>query len=48
MATAGPAIEADLPDALGGKTWFVLGVDARVPDDRNSGRFSQSLAGKQD
>jgi hypothetical protein len=26
----------------------VLGVDARVPDDRNGGRFSQSLVGKQD
>ena len=26
----------------------MLGVDARVPDDRNGGRFSQSLAGKQD
>ena len=41
-------IEVDLTDALGGKTSFVLGVDARVPDDRNGGRFSQSLAGKQD
>jgi hypothetical protein len=26
----------------------VLGVDARVPDDRNGGHFSQSLAAKQD
>jgi hypothetical protein len=42
------AIEADLTDALGGKTSFVLGFDARVPDDCNSGRFSQSLAGNQD
>jgi Glycosyl hydrolases family 2/Glycosyl hydrolases family 2, sugar binding domain len=41
-------IEVDLTDPLDGKTSFVLGVDARVPDDRNSGRFSQSLAGKQD
>jgi len=41
-------IEVDLTAALGGKTSFVLGVDARVPDDRNGGRFSQSLAGKQD
>jgi Glycosyl hydrolases family 2/Glycosyl hydrolases family 2, sugar binding domain len=41
-------IELDLTDALDGKTSFTLGVDARVPDDRNSGRFSQSLAGKQD
>jgi Glycosyl hydrolases family 2, sugar binding domain/Glycosyl hydrolases family 2 len=41
-------IEVDLTDALGGRTSFVLGVDARVPDDRNGGRFSQSLAGKQD
>jgi glycosyl hydrolase family 2 len=41
-------IEVDLTDALDGKTSFVLGVDARVPDDRSSGRFSQSLAGKQD
>jgi Glycosyl hydrolases family 2/Glycosyl hydrolases family 2, sugar binding domain len=41
-------IEVDLTDVLGGKTSFVLGVDARVPDDRNGGRFSQSLAGKQD
>jgi Glycosyl hydrolases family 2, sugar binding domain/Glycosyl hydrolases family 2 len=41
-------IEVDLTEALGAKTSFVLGVDARVPDDRNGGRFSQSLAGKQD
>src|SRR5271163_4844498 len=41
-------IEVDLTDALDGKTSFTLGVDARVPDDRNGGRFSQSLAGKQD
>jgi hypothetical protein len=41
-------IEVDLTTALGGRTSFVLGVDARVPDDRNGGRFSQSLAGKQD
>jgi hypothetical protein len=41
-------IEVDLTDALDGKTSFALGVDARVPDDRNGGRFSQSLAGKQD
>jgi Glycosyl hydrolases family 2, sugar binding domain/Glycosyl hydrolases family 2 len=41
-------IEVDLTDALDGKASFVLGVDVRVPDDRNGGRFSQSLAGKQD
>src|SRR5271170_780072 len=41
-------IEVDLTDALDGKTSFTLGVDARVPDDRNGGRFSQLLAGKQD
>ena len=41
-------IEIDLTQTLAGKTSFVLGVDARVPDDRNAGRFSQSLAGKQD
>jgi hypothetical protein len=41
-------IEVDLARALAGKTSFVLGVDARVPDDRNAGRFSQSLAAKQD
>ena len=41
-------IEVDLTAALDGKTSFVLGVDARVPDDRNGGRFSQSLAAKQD
>jgi hypothetical protein len=41
-------IEVDLTRALVGKTSFVLGVDARVPDDRNGGRFSQSLAAKQD
>jgi hypothetical protein len=41
-------IEIDLTQTLAGKTSFVLGVDARVPDDRNGGRFSQSLAGKQD
>jgi hypothetical protein len=41
-------IEIDLTDVLAGKTSFALGIDARVPDDRNGGRFSQSLAGKQD
>jgi beta-galactosidase/beta-glucuronidase len=41
-------IEVDLTRALAGKTSFVLGVDARVPDDRNGGRFSRSLAAKQD
>ena len=41
-------IEVDLTQALGGRTSFMLGVDARVPDDRNGGRFSQSLAAKQD
>ncbi len=41
-------IEIDLTPSLAGKTSFVLGVDARVPDDRNGARFSQSLAAKQD
>jgi Glycosyl hydrolases family 2/Glycosyl hydrolases family 2, sugar binding domain len=41
-------IDVDLTETLGGRTSFVLGVDARVPDDRNGGRFSQSLAAKQD
>ncbi len=41
-------IEIDLTDALDRKTSFVLGVDARTPDDRHGGRFSRSLAGKQD
>ncbi len=41
-------IEVDLTEALAGRTSFELGVDARVPDDRNGGRFSQSLAAKQD
>src|SRR6202044_3654727 len=41
-------IEVDLTRALAGKPSCGLGVDARVPDDRNGGRFSQSLAGKQD
>jgi Glycosyl hydrolases family 2/Glycosyl hydrolases family 2, sugar binding domain len=41
-------IEIDLTDVLAGKTSFLLGVDARVPDDRTGGRFSQSLAAKQD
>ncbi len=41
-------IEVDLSDALDGKALFVLGVDARTPDDRDGGRFSRSLAGKQD
>ena len=41
-------IDIDLTERLGGKTAFVLGVNARVPDDRNGGRFSQSLAAKQD
>ena len=42
------AIGVDLTDAVDGKTSFMLGVDARVPDDRTGGRFSQSLVGKQD
>ena len=43
-------IEVDLTDALAGKRTFVLGVDARVPDDRNGAgaRLSLSLIGKQD
>ena len=41
-------IEVDLTRALDGKTAFVLGVEARTPDDRHGGRFSQLLAGKQD
>jgi Glycosyl hydrolases family 2/Glycosyl hydrolases family 2, sugar binding domain len=41
-------IEVDLTAALDGRISFMLGVDARAPDDRNGGRFSQSLAGKQD
>ncbi len=41
-------IEVDMTSALDGKTAFVLGVEARTPDDRHGGRFSQSLAGKQD
>jgi Glycosyl hydrolases family 2, sugar binding domain/Glycosyl hydrolases family 2 len=41
-------VEIDLTRALAGKTSFVLGVDARVPDDRSGVRFSQSLAAKQD
>ena len=41
-------IEIDLTRTLAGKTSFALGVDARVPDDRNGERFSQSLAAKQD
>jgi Glycosyl hydrolases family 2, sugar binding domain len=41
-------IEVDLTDALDGKRGFELGVDANTPDDRDSGRFSQSLVAKQD
>jgi Glycosyl hydrolases family 2 len=41
-------IEVDLTSALDGKTAFVLGIEARTPDDRHGGRFSQSLVGKQD
>jgi len=41
-------IEVDLSDAVDGKAWFVLGVDACTPDDCDGGRFSRSLAGKQD
>ncbi|MGA9847912.1 MAG: sugar-binding domain-containing protein, partial [Roseiarcus sp.] len=42
------SIEVDLSDVLDGKALFVLGVNARTPDDRDGGRFSRSLAGKQD
>ncbi len=41
-------VEVDLTDVLRGKNSFMLGVEARVPDDRNGGRFSRSLAAKQD
>jgi hypothetical protein len=41
-------IEVDLTSALDGRTTFVLGIEARTPDDRSGGRFSQSLAAKQD
>ena len=43
-------IEVDLTDALAGKRTFVLGIDARIPDDRSGAgaRLSQSLIGKQD
>jgi hypothetical protein len=41
-------IEIDLTRTLAGKTSFALGVEARAPGDRNGGRFSQSLAAKQD
>ena len=41
-------IEVDLTLILDGRTSFVLGVEARTPDDRSGGRFSVSLAGKQD
>src|SRR5580692_1235377 len=33
-------IEVDLTDALDGRASFVLGVEARTPDDRGGGRFS--------
>ena len=48
MATAGRRSRSTSPTRSTGKTSFVLGVDARAPDDRDGGRFSQSLAGKQD
>jgi hypothetical protein len=41
-------IEIDLTTPLDGKAAFELGVEARTPDDRNGGRFSRSLAAKQD
>lgn len=41
-------IEVDLTDVLAGRSSFALGIDARAPDDRDGGRFSLSLAGKQD
>ena len=41
-------IEVDLTRHLEGKRSFVLGVDARAPDDHDRGRFSSSLAGKQE
>ena len=41
-------IEVDLSDAVDDKASFILGVDSRTPDDRDGGRFSRSLAGKQD
>jgi Glycosyl hydrolases family 2, sugar binding domain/Glycosyl hydrolases family 2 len=43
-------IEVDLSDALAGRRTFVLGIDARIPDDRNrvGATLSQSLIGKQD
>ena len=43
-------IDVDLTAALDGKTSFTLGIDARVPDDRDAsrGRLCDTLAGKQD
>ncbi|HXZ17865.1 MAG TPA: hypothetical protein VEH77_18220 [Roseiarcus sp.] len=41
-------IEVDVTEALKGRKSVLLGVDARLPDDRAGGRFGQSLAGKQD
>ena len=40
--------EADLTAALAGRKSFELAVDALLPDDRQDGRFSRSLAAKQD
>jgi hypothetical protein len=44
------AIEVDLTDALAGKRTFVLGIDARIPDESSGAGapLSQSLIGKQD
>jgi hypothetical protein len=41
-------IEIDLTAALDGRIAFTLGIEARTPDDRHGGRFSETLAGKQD
>ena len=43
-------IAVDLTPALNGARSFILGVDARVPDDRDPARrgFGATLAGKQD
>lgn len=41
-------VEVDLTEALDGRSTFVLGIDARAPDDRGANGFSFSLGAKQD
>ena len=48
MATGGRRSKSTSATRSTARPYSFSGVDARTPDDRDGGRFSRSLAGKQD